>query len=732
MPTFFKNISPLALLLISVFSFAQKNNAAYEYHIHRASSPIQIDGLEMDAAWGGAEVASDFRQVLPMDTGQAIVRTEVRMLYDDENLYLLATCFNGREGSWIVESLRRDFIFGKNDNFLLFLDPFEDQTNGFSFGANAQGAQWDGLMYNGGSIDLSWQNKLESAVKATPDKWVFEMAVPFKTLRYKKGINRWGVNFSRLDLKASEKSAWAPVPRQFPTASLAYTGSLIWDEPPVPQGANVSVIPYALGGVSKDHENGTDNDFRKDVGVDAKVALTSSLNLDLTVNPDFSQVEVDVQQTNLDRFELFFPERRQFFLENADLFANFGYDTQRPFFSRRIGLNAPIHYGARLSGKLNKNWRIGAMNMQTGEDGEGTPAQNFGVVSLQRKVFSRSNVSAIFVNKETFDYEKVTDHDAIKRYNRNLGLEYNLATQNNLWNGKLLYMKSFSPDLEGNDQILAGNLAYSAKEWKFSGEVTSVGKNFRAETGYVPRTGFNELELNAGRLFFPKSSKIVSHGPSIRVEYIFDENMRYIENETPLLYQVSFLDRSEFTIWTAHNYVELLDPFDPTNFAGDTLATGTQHDWNSFGLDYTSKPQGLFTWSANSRYGGYYADGFRLRLGGEAGYRFQPYVAISVAAQYNHIAFEADERLPEGLKNRDFDLWLVGPRIDLTVTNKLFLTNFIQYNNQAKNINLNLRFQWRYSPASDLFIVYTNNYFSDFSEVRNRALVLKLTYWWNL
>lgn len=732
MPTLFKNIFPLALLLTSAFAFAQKNNAAYEYHIHRALGLIQIDGSEMDAAWDGAEVASEFHQVLPMDTGQAIVRTEVRMLYDDENLYLLATCFNGQEGSWIVESLRRDFIFGKNDNFLLFLDPFEDQTNGFSFGANAQGAQWDGLMYNGGSIDLSWQNKWESAVKATADKWVFEMAVPFKTLRYKKGINRWGINFSRLDLKAAEKSAWAPVPRQFPTASLAYTGSLIWDEPPTPQGANVSIIPYVLGGVSKDHENGTDNDFRKDVGVDAKVALTSSLNLDLTVNPDFSQVEVDVQQTNLDRFELFFPERRQFFLENADLFANFGYDSQRPFFSRRIGLNAPIHYGARLSGKLNKNWRIGALNMQTGEDGEGTPAQNFGVVSLQRRVFSRSNVSAIFVNKETFDYEKVTDHDAIKRYNRNLGLEYNLASQNNLWNGKLLYMKSFSPDLEGNDQILAGNLAYSAKEWNFSGEFTSVGKNFRAETGYVPRTGFNELELNAGRLFFPKSSKILSHGPSISVEYIFDENLRYIENETPLLYQVSFLDRSEFTIWTAHNYVELLDPFDPTNFAGDTLATGTQHDWNSFGLNYTSKPQGLFTWSANSRYGGYYADGFRLRLGGEAGYRFQPYVAISVAAQYNHIAFEADERLPEGLKNRDFDLWLVGPRIDLTVTNKLFLTNFIQYNNQAKNINLNLRFQWRYSPASDLFIVYTNNYFSDFSEVRNRALVLKLTYWWNL
>ena len=184
MPAFVKSVFLLALLFTGALSFAQKNNASFEYHIHRATSPIKIDGLSMDAAWEGAEVTSEFHQVLPMDTGQAIVHTEVRMLYDDENLYLLATCFDGREGPWIVESLRRDFSFGKNDNFLLFLDPFEDQTNGFSFGSNAQGAQWDGLMYNGGNIDLSWQNKWESAVKATDDQWVFEMAVPFKTLRY--------------------------------------------------------------------------------------------------------------------------------------------------------------------------------------------------------------------------------------------------------------------------------------------------------------------------------------------------------------------------------------------------------------------------------------------------------------------------------------------------------------------------------------------------------------------
>ena len=206
------------------------------------------------------------------------------------------------------------------------------------------GAQWDGLMYEGGKVDLSWDNKWTSVVKKDDDKWVFEASIPFKTIRYKKGITKWGINFSRMDLKTTEKSSWAPVPRQFPTASLAYTGILVWDQPPPQAGSNISVIPYVLGGSSKNYEKDTPTSYKKEIGVDAKIAVTSSLNLDLTINPDFSQVEVDRQVTNLDRFELFFPERRQFFLENGDLFANFGYTTIRPFFSRRIGLGTSMEY----------------------------------------------------------------------------------------------------------------------------------------------------------------------------------------------------------------------------------------------------------------------------------------------------------------------------------------------------------------------------------------------------
>jgi hypothetical protein len=724
----------ISFLIGSHLTFSQKKNEQKQYHIHRANSPIKIDGIATDSAWQNAELATDFYMVLPMDTSQAQVRTEVKMLYDEQNIYLLAINYEKLPGDYMVESLRRDFNFGRNDNFLLFIDTFDDQTNGFTFGSNAQGAQWDGVLFEGGSANLSWDNKWVSAVVAEDDKWIFEMSVPFKSIRYKEGIKRWGVNFSRLDLKTTEKSAWAPVPRQFPTASLAYTGVLVWDEAPPKAGTNISLIPYLATSWTRDYERGTPGEFKLQAGFDAKIAVTSSLNLDLTVNPDFSQVEVDRQQTNLDRFELFFPERRQFFLENGDLFANFGYQTIRPFFSRRIGLNSPIHFGARLSGKIDKNWRIGVMNMQTGKNDFGLPAQNFGIIALQRQVFARSNISALFINKETFDFENArVENPSLTRYNRNLGFEYNLASSNNLWNGKVLFLNSFSPIKGANNQTIAGHIQRNSRHWIYRLQYDYVGENFRPEVGFVPRVNYHGIYPQIGYLFFPKrKGKILSHGPLTFHSLYFDKKMQQTENELVMLYRVNFYNRSDLFIWVANNYVKLLRPFDPTNFVGDTLATGTRHIWKSIGFDFTSKPQSRFTYALSGRYGGFYAEGSRLRLGGEIGYRFQPYVAISLTGNYNHLRFEEAPILPDKLKSKSFDLWLIGSRLDITLTNKLFFTNFLQYNNQIKNFNINTRFQWRYSPASDLFIVYTDNYFSDVFKVRNRALVFKFTYWWNL
>ncbi|MBT8314784.1 MAG: carbohydrate binding family 9 domain-containing protein, partial [Maribacter sp.] len=240
----------LFIAFICFQTTAQKKNESYRLNIRKTTSPIVIDGVADDLAWQNTDVADDFFMVLPMDDRKATQTTEIRMAYDDTHIYLVATFFNNTKGKNFVESLRRDFSFGKNDNFLLFLDPFNNQTTGFSFGSNAAGAQWDGTMFEGGRIDLNWDSKWISKVVRDEDKWVFEMAVPFKSIRYKDGVQEWGINFSRLDLKASEKSSWTPIPRQFPTASLAYTGVLVWDNPPPPPGSNFSLIPYVLASVN--------------------------------------------------------------------------------------------------------------------------------------------------------------------------------------------------------------------------------------------------------------------------------------------------------------------------------------------------------------------------------------------------------------------------------------------------------------------------------------------------
>ena len=711
---------------LSTHVFSQKINASYTIQIREVEDPIVIDGELNESTWTNADVAGDFFMVLPMDTSHSIARTDVMMTYDDFAIYLVAICYDALPGGYIVESLRRDFQFGNNDNFLVFIDPFDDQTNGFSFGANAAGAQWDGMMSGGHTMNLNWDNKWTSKVKNYEDKWIFECRIPFKTMRYKKGIKEWGINFSRLDLKLNEKSSWAPVPRQFPTASLAYTGILQWDKAPPDPGTNISLIPYGMTNYAKDYANNGKEDVNWDIGVDAKISITPSLNLDLTVNPDFSQVEVDRQVTNLSRFELFFPERRQFFLENSDLFASFGMERIRPFFSRRIGLESPIMFGARMSGKLNKNWRIGLMDIQTNQvDSSGLPVQNFAVAAIQRQVFARSNISAIFINKESLNYNpNPEDSNAYSVYNRNFGLEYNLASSDNIWTGKLLYHKSFSPNASGNDYTHASEIVYSTKKIKATWHHEFVGKNYNTEVGYVPRDNYYSLNPEFQYYFFPKKSKrVISHGPHAGTNFYFDSKFNRTDNESFLGYNIQFKDRSSFTGWVSDDYVLLLDDFDPTNSGGGKLSTGSSYGWNAFGLIYQSTSSNLLTYGFETRYGGYY-NGTRLFLSGSLGYRFQPYVSIGADVAFNSI------KLPEPYKSTD--LWLVSPRLDVTFTNSIFLTTFLQYNNQADNININTRFQWRFQPASDFYIVYTENYFPEQMHVKNRALVLKLTYWYNI
>ncbi|MEA1785339.1 DUF5916 domain-containing protein [Arenibacter sp. GZD96] len=719
----------LFLFFIALFSplHAQKKNESFKIHIRKTVFPIILDGVGDEQAWKDTDVAKDFFMVLPMDTGKAQETTEIRMTYDTENLYVLATFYNATKAAYFVESLRRDFIFGKNDNFLLFLDPFNNQTTGFSFGANAFGAQWDGTMYNGGNVDLNWDTKWRSEVTQDDEKWVLEMAIPFKSIRYEADVTEWGINFSRLDLKSGEKSSWTPIPRQFPTASLAYTGVLVWDAPPPSPGTNISLIPYVLGSSTRDVLANGDTELDGKIGGDLKWSLTSSLNLDVTVNPDFSQVEVDRQVTNLDRFELFFPERRQFFLENGDLFANFGYTNIRPFFSRRIGLGVPIDAGVRLSGNLNEKWRLGVMDIQTSSiDHIGLPNQNFGVVSLQRRMFSRSNINLLFVNKESLNYP--IDNDSIRtifpKFNRNLGLEYNLASPNNLWTGKAFFLQSYAPGKIGNGITQAAHLEYKSRHWNWRIQEEWVEEKYTAEVGFVPRRGYVNINSFAGYLFFPKEGFILSHGPRLNGSYFFTEDLKRTDNFNAMEYLVEFRSRSTLNMAFQNEQIELLAPFDPTRSGKDSLATGTKSNWNGISIDFVSKPQSLFTYAIGGRYGGYYLHGNRTSIASELGYRFQPFVSLSANVNYNQI------NMPDPWNKTEF--WLVGSEVDITFTNTLFFANLFQYNEQTKNFNLNSRFQWRYKPASDLFLVYTNNYLTAPFTGRDWSITLKMTYWLNL
>ena len=691
-----------------------KKNSDFILHVKKAAEPIKIDGSISEPDWEVAEKAKDFRLVLPVDSGFAKSPSEVVMTYDDKAFYLGITFFDTIPGKRITESFRHDFVFGNNDNVLVFFDTFLDQTNGFSFGASVSGAKWDGTQSNGGTVNLNWDCKWDSKTKQYPDRWVTEMRIPFRSVRFKSGADKWGVNFSRLDLKTNEKSSWAPVPRQFATASLAYAGVLQWDQPLPKSRMMFSIIPYIFGSAAKNFEAGTNTTYRKDFGFDAKLGLSTSMNLDLTYNPDFSQAEVDQQVTNLDRFELFFPEKRQFFLENSDLFSNYGFASVTPFFSRRIGLDAPVLAGARLSGKLGDNWRLGFLDMQT-EKTDNQLSRNFMVAALQRKVFSRSNVGLILVNKEYMD------EPLAQNFNRVAGIDYNLASRNNAWSGKLFYHRSFSPENPRKQFAQGASLIYNTRRIHAGMTQASVGENFDAEAGYVRRNGYNMLNPEFSLLWVP-NKKVVSHGIVSTANYYFDPNYNQLDHEISLMYKFEFSSRAIVDAGIKDYYILLGQDFDPTHMNSAVLAKGTNYSYQVGFVDYTSDTRSLFNYAATISAGSFY-NGNIASFSGHATYRYQPYLNMTMNFSYTDI------NLPGSFERARF--WLLGPKLDLTLSDKVFFSSFVQYNEQIDNMNINLRFQWRYKPVSDLFIVYTDNYYTGDWSPRNRALVLKLSYWFN-
>jgi hypothetical protein len=364
------------------------------------------------------------------------------------------------------------------------------------------------------------------------------------------------------------------------------------------------------------------------------------------------------------------------------------------------------------------------MDMKTSADeSKSLLAQNFAVVALQRKLFKRSNLEVFYIDKTQLGDAQNNTSLVGNRFNRNVGFEFMLAPKNNTWSGKTILIKSFTPNKSGDDFLNAGNLQYSSKNWIISWQHEIVGNNFNAEVGYIPRNNYVKINPSITRLFFPKKGNILSHGPQFLTTYYYNTALEQTDNTKSFTYLITYRNKSTLSGVIQNDYVELLAPFDPTRIGKQPLAANTKHQWSTIGFDFISAPQHRFTYTLSSRTGGYYANGKLFSLTANIGYRIQPFVNIDISSTYNHI----DLPQPWGKNN----FLLVGPKVDITMTNTLFFTTFFQYNEQTTNINFNTRFQWRYKPASDLFIVYTDNYYIGPVFVKNRAVVLKFTYWWN-
>lgn len=718
--------------------------------IFKTDDKITIDGNLDECVWESAQKADRFMQFFPSDTIQSIIDTEVRMTYDDNYIYIAAKMYNltPGKGNYVTPSLRRDFRGDANDGISVVFDTFKDRTNAFIFGVNPFGVQREGLIANGGggggSFSLNWDNKWYAEARQFDGYWTAEFAIPFKTLRFKEDLSSWYINFFRIDSQTGERSTWSPIPQNFSISSLAFSKELIWDTPLKKPGANISVIPYMATAQERDFENEKPRTGGMSFGGDAKVALSSALNLDITVNPDFSQVDVDQQVTNLDRFEIFFPERRQFFLENADLFSDFGVDRMRPFFSRRIGIaedtaadenvQNKIHYGLRLSGKINNNLRVGVLNMQGEQDRDiGLLATNYTVATFQQKVFSRSNIGMIFINKQAFkDSLDGSFTLSPNAYNRIIGLDYNLASANNQWNGKFFYHRSFDAEKLDSTFATGAEMEYNTLKWEARLSLQNIGANYNPEVGFARRVDYHRASSNVWYNFYPSTGIIQKHGPGFDFDLYRNQRYGITDYDVNAMYQVRFANMTYFNVRLRKEFVYLFDSFDPTRTESLELAAGTSYSNNVIMGWFSSNERKKFSYGFNTRIGGYF-NGTRVNLGGDIKYRYQPYGVLSMDFSYNRI------RLPQPYASTD--IFLVGPRFDFTFTRNVFWTTFVQYNSQIENLNINSRLQWRFKPVSDLFIVYTDNYFASSLEhgeafqvghPKYRSLVLKLTYWFNL
>ena len=710
----------------------------YQLDLIKTTDVIKIDGILDEAIWTNTKLVNADNKKFPNNIGEAKRKTEVRSTFDDKNIYFAFKVYDS--GTAIIKSLKRDVGHDGNDGIGIVLDPLNQKTNGFFFVLSAMNVQSEDQLSSSTErmSDWSWDTKWFSATKDYGNYWVAEIMIPLKSLRYDPNQKHWGINFIRIDAKNVQYNTWAKVPPTFRSYDLGYTGVIHWPAPPPINSSNLIIQPYITGTANEDKLNNKTLNANGNAGFDAKVAINTSLNLDVTVNPDFSQVEVDQQVTNLTRFNIFLPERRNFFIENSDLFANFGIPPVRPFYSRTIGLDKqgnriPILFGARMSGNLAPGTRIGVMNMQTGRQGNYSP-ENFSAITLHKRILKRSEIKGYFLNRENYISKEEALRNPLDRYGRNAGLTFEYTNVPGTFSSWATYHQSMKANITDLNSYVDVGIATNQKHWNTVFEIGNLGKNYYTDMGFVERInnydalrdtvirmGYKNSYVQLSYLTQPPNGKIGKFEVQLENYLVLNPDNSLNESTSNLSIQTDFKNSSNFKANLGNNVVDLIFP---TSFTGGTPLPAQRYQYSQFLISFMSDSRKELGWFGDARIGNFYNGTIR---GISAGiqWRNQPNLNIRLRAELNNI------NLPG--KYGSTKLLLIAPRIEYNFNTQLFWTTFIQYNTQSNNFNINSRLQYRYQPMSDFFLVYTDNYFTDpLFKNKSRALIFKFSYWLNM
>ena len=692
-----------------------------------ATSPITVDGALDEEVWGRAQPAGAFVQAEPREGQPASESTEVRVAFDREFLYIGATCRDSQDAGPIVNEIRKDFTGLTQDTFEVLLDTFADRRNGFVFVTNPAGAKADAQFANEGrDVNPNWDAVWWVAVNVEGDGWTAELKIPFKTLRFEPGSGRtWGINFARRIRRRNEIVYWAPVPRAYSIYRASLGGDLT-GLPDLAQGLNLRVKPFVLGGALR-NIGGRSFDGDHGVGVDVKYGVTSALTLDLTAKPDFAQAEADEQQVNLTQFSLFFPEKREFFLENSGIFY-FGdiprnqrtFSRFRPpeeelllFFSRRIGLTdsgeqTPLHGGARLTGRV-AGLEVGAMTLQTGQSGN-EAGNNYTVLRARGDLLKNSDIGAIVLSRQSWrdgnDYNRVAGVDANFRFLRYLSLNSFVG-------------RSFSPNVTTGQGTAKGSIGWEDNLTHFQYSLLSIGDNFRDDMGFVRRVGVRKNFFDAG--VRPRPAWLRRHGwremhPHLRLNDFTDQqgNKVSVQNHFGYTFMRENSTQIEFVVEPRFERID-----SPFRLRSDKPAIPAgSYEWNQYQVVIETDHSRRLSGSARLTGGGFWS-GTQKTAQLSTVYRPSYRLFFDMGLQVSAITLN--------VPRTEFVTTLINARAGYSFSTRMFLDSLVQYRTDQRQLSANVRLNLIHRPLSDFFVVYNEQQLTDGSVTAGRGIVLKYT-----